>query len=417
MIISRNFAVSLCWLGIGLVTTVDAGTGPAPAIPAPGVSASGTGATGILIGQLATGSAWDHWWSLASLYKNDTNPWLQELAIQGQVQTQYAYGSDATGQYGTGDLADSAGWGDLEARRFRLGLKARAFGWLKYHCLLDLYPDLSPRVYKDLAEMYLTATAGDAFNFSVGKRELKFTREQELSSSEYLTFERSQLVNMFYGGELTGAWICGKGLAGGWFYEMGAYANDRKDEWTSFDGGTMILGKIGYNYTGRTSFDLAQAAFHYLHNTEPGYVQGCNAASPNYSDCIAISNDLTKGHCALSTELFWGDGVNGRPDVWGVSAMPTYYLTDKLQLVTTVQWAGSGEANGMVLPTRYEALSPGVGDKRGDAYWAGYAGLNYYFYGHKLKVMSGVKYTYMDGGSGGGDFNGWTWLAGMRMAF
>lgn len=31
--------------------------------------------------------------------------------------------------------------------------------------------------------------------------------------------------------------------------------------------------------------------------------------------------------------------------------------------------------------------------------------------------MSGVKYSYFDGGPGGGDFSGWSWLAGLRLAF
>jgi len=117
------------------------------------------------------------------------------------------------------------------------------------------------------------------------------------------------------------------------------------------------------------------------------------------------------------TEAFWGDGALGRPDVYGITAMPAYKLAEKLQLVTTFQLAGSHDPNGVYLPARYEALAPGTGDKKGDAYFAGYAGLNYYFYGHKLKVMSGVKYTCLDGGSGGGDYHGWTWLVGARTAF
>jgi len=44
-------------------------------------------------------------------------------------------------------------------------------------------------------------------------------------------------------------------------------------------------------------------------------------------------------------------------------------------------------------------------------------GLIYYFYGAKLKVMSGAKLTHLAGGSGGGDYDGWTWLAGARTAF
>jgi phosphate-selective porin OprO/OprP len=179
----------------------------------------------------------------------------------------------------------------------------------------------------------------------------------------------------------------------------------------------MILAKAGLNYTRATSFDNALAEFHFLHNTEPGFTSPGDPASPPYSNCIAASNEITAGRFGLTTELFWGDGALGRPDIYGLTAMPTWFLTEKLQLVTTFQLAGSHEENGILLPLRYEALSPGAGDKSGDAYFAGYGGLDYYLYGHKLKLMSGVKYTYLDGNSGGGDFNGWTFMAGLRMAF
>ena len=36
---------------------------------------------------------------------------------------------------------------------------------------------------------------------------------------------------------------------------------------------------------------------------------------------------------------------------------------------------------------------------------------------HNLKLMSGMNYSYLDGGTGGGDFDGWTWLVGVRLAF
>ena len=229
---------------------------------------------------------------------------------------------------------------------------------------------------------------------------------------------RSQLVNQFYGGELTGAWIAGKGIAGGWLYGLGVFSNQRDDEWTHFHGGAITLAKVGYNYTRGSGFDLAQAEFHYLHNSAPGYrVNSGDLASPMFSNCLALSNDLTKGRFSLATELFWGDGANGQADVCGFTAMPSYFLLKKLQLVTTFQLAGSPQPNGICLPVRYEALAPDTGDKRGDAYFAGYAGLIYYFYGAKLKVMSGAKFTHMAGGTGGGDYDGWTWLAGARTAF
>ena len=400
------------WLIAGYLGCGSAGTAPTtPPSTAP------TGATGILTGQLAQGSFCDSLWSIPLLYKNDANPILQELAVQGQLQTQYAYGSANSGQYGSGDLAENCTWDDVDVRRFRLGVRARLFQSLKLHSLFDLYPDLSPRIYKGTAETYLTYAPCDAFNLAVGKAELKFTREQELSSNEYLTFERSQLVNMFYGGELTGAWVCGKGIAGGWLYHLGGYSNERTDEFTHLHGGTLMLAKIGYNYTQGSGYDFAQAQLHYLHNTEPRYAQSpTDLASPRFSDCLALSNDLTLGRFGLSTECFWGNGALGQPNVGGLSVMPTWFLAEKLQLITTFQLAASNGPNGISLPFRYEGqIDLPKNEKTGDTYFAGYAGLNYYFYGHKLKVMSGVKYSNLSGGDK--VFNGWTWLVGCRMSF
>ncbi|WP_265592750.1 hypothetical protein [Verrucomicrobium sp. BvORR034] len=44
-------------------------------------------------------------------------------------------------------------------------------------------------------------------------------------------------------------------------------------------------------------------------------------------------------------------------------------------------------------------------------------GLSYRFYGDKLKVMSGVEYSDMNGGDEGGSFSGWTWISAVRLSF
>jgi phosphate-selective porin OprO and OprP len=402
-------AAAMFWLGAGFLE-ITAGTSP---VPAPSPQASG-----ILVGRLSGESRYERLMSVPVLYQNEANPWVQQLAVVGQLQMQYAYGSDVSGIYGTADSPDDCAWGNIEVRRFRLGMKGRLFHKLFFLNLTELNADLSPRIYKRVPETYVTWMENKAFNISAGKCELKFNREQEYSSRELPVFERTALGNMFYGGELTGAWICGDEIAGGWLYYLGAFSNDRKDEWTDFGGGAMILAKIGCNYTSRTDFTLATAKLQWLHNTEPGYAASTNnPASPLYSDCLSLSNEITNGRFGHTTEFMWGDGVKGRPDVCGLSAMTTWSFTDKLQLVNVLEFADSRDENGVILPTRYEALSPGAGDKRGDDYFASYAGLNYYIDGHRLKLMSGAKYSHMDGESGGGDFNGWTWLAGLRMAF
>ena len=128
---SPRITATLLWLGAGFLGSSSAGTAPASAPSAP-ASAPSAGATGILNGQLAEGSLYDQLWSTAVLYKNDANPYLQELALQGQLQTQYAYGSSESGSYGTEDLAESSTWDDIEVRRFRLGMKARLFRSIKF---------------------------------------------------------------------------------------------------------------------------------------------------------------------------------------------------------------------------------------------------------------------------------------------
>lgn len=366
----------------------------------------------------AAPSSWDRLLAVPVIYRQPENPLLQEFAFVGQVQTQYAYGSDDSGKYGTASVAEEAAWGNVEVRRLRAGIKARLFGKLTFLNLTDLYPDLSPRFYKRTPETYFTWTESPAFYLSLGKSELKFDREQEYSSKEFPLFERTALGNMFYGGELTGMWAGGKDIAGGWLYQLGIFSNDRRDEWSEFEGGAILLGKLGYNYSKRVGLDLAELKFQYLHNTEPGFTAPSgNGSSPLYSDCISISNELNEGPFGLTTEFLWGDGENGRPDVFGISAMPFWNLTEKLQLIGEFELAASREDNGVFLPARYEALAPGAGDKSGDLYAAGYTGLTYFIHGHNFKLMSGVKYSRLEGGEGGGDFNGWTWLAGMRLAF
>jgi phosphate-selective porin OprO and OprP len=375
-------------------------------------------ATGLLTGEVPTDDLWNNLWTLPTLYKNPANPYVQDLALIGQIQTQYAYGSENDGSYGTADLPEAQRWGNIEVRRFRLGLRAKMFGKLSFLNLMDLNADFEPRIYKRTPENYFTWTENDAFQLSAGKTELKFDREQEYSSKEFPLFERTALGNMFYGGELTGVWASGKGIAGGWLYFLGIYDNDRQDEWTDFEGGTIILSKIGYNYTKATGLDQAECKLQLLHNTEPGFRESPNElASPQYSNCLSLSNEIVKGPYGLTVEALWGDGENGRADVFGVSAMPFWYITDKLQWISEFELAASPQENGIILPARYEALAPATGDDSGDNYFSAYTGLTYYVRGHDLKLMSGVKYSHMTGGTGGGDFNDWTWLAGMRIAF
>ena len=55
---------------------------------------------------------------------------------------------------------------------------------------------------------------------------------------------------------------------------------------------------------------------------------------------------------------------------------------------------------------------------RGDDYREIYFGMNHYWYGHKLKLQSGIQYVDMDDAANdGGAFTGWSFTTGFRISW
>jgi phosphate-selective porin OprO/OprP len=401
-------------------------------------------ATGLLLGKFTGESAWDRAWSGFTLYKDENNQILQEFSLQGRLQLQTIYGESDDDSFNTSDYKDAKNdesvWGnDVEVRRARFGFKSKWFQNWKFEGQINVDPDGMDgsgdgTLYKDLYDLYITYAPSDALNVSVGKTKVKFSREQEISSKEILTMERSLMSNTLFPGELTGIWVNGKGIQDHWLYELGIYGADRVREFSSFDEGVVVLAKIGYDYSSQSGLDSAVASFHYMHNSNPGFAHRKNAdytpsTSPDFTDSIALTNDITQGRFGLTTELLYGFGFQGtverypsvgpygpqnvnQSDVVAFSIIPSYYIADGLQLVGRLQVATCGDADDLRVPSRYERLVAGD-DEKGNTYASAYLGLNYYLYGHKLKLMNGIEYSHL----GGGDYDGFTVMSGLRFSF
>ena len=410
-------------------------------------------ATGLLAGKLVGETPMDRAWSAATLYKNENNPILQEFSLQGMLQLQAAEVSDGGKHYSINDVratkstnARESYWGDdIEARRVRLGIKSKWLNVLKLDGSLDLDPnfqygtndpDLIHGFAKQILDLYVTYSTSDDFNLMLGKREVKFGREQEISSKEILTFERGLLSNLLYPAELTGVWVNGKGIADHWLYETGVYSNERTTGFSGFqaDNGTIFMSKLGYDYSGAFGTDTAVVGVHHVFNTGPGYITGngnggtagSNASartSPKFENSFSLYNDITAGRFGLMTEALWGDGTRNQADVYGLTILPSYFIYSGLQLVGRLQVAGASRPGGLSLPGRYESIAntynPTTIDKTGSTYEAAYLGMNYYINGHKSKLMAGVEWSRMKGTTSDSksDYNGRTILAGYRMNF
>ncbi|MFN6093474.1 MAG: porin [Verrucomicrobiota bacterium] len=407
--------------------------------------AANDNATGLLVGKLVGETPMDQAWSAFNLYKDDANPILQDFSLQGRLQLQTIYGEAGGDSFNTSDykdqVSDESVWGnDIEARRARLGFKSKWFQNWKFDGQIDV--DLDGRdgdskdhtLYKGLYDLFVSYGPSETFNVSAGKTKVRFTREQEISSNNILTIERSLLANTLFPGELTGIWTNGKGIQEYWLYELGVYGSDRVREFSEFDQGAIVLGKVGYDYSSQAGLDSAVASIHYMHNTEPGFreIKEDNftpSASPLFTDSIALTNDINHGRYGLTTELLYGFGYEGTPiqngkptkkpidqsDVFGITIIPSYFIADGLQLVGRLQVATSEDGDGLQVPSRYERLAAdGTGDAgKGNTYVSTYLGLNYYIHGHKLKLMNGIEYSDM----GGGDYDGYTLMSGLRFSF
>ena len=107
-------------------------------------------------------------------------------------------------------------------------------------------------------------------------------------------------------------------------------------------------------------------------------------------------------------------GYLGQRNLVAAMAMPYFSITPKLQMVARYTLVDSDGLNGISLATYENRITAG----RGDRYHEGYAGVNYYFYNHRLKLQSGVLVADMrDQANDGGAFSGWSWTTGLRIGW
>jgi hypothetical protein len=93
-------------------------------------------------------------------------------------------------------------------------------------------------------------------------------------------------------------------------------------------------------------------------------------------------------------------------------------IPKRLQLVGRYSHTNGDGPDSVIRETRYESRAPRLtGGGRGDVYDAFYLGAQYFIYGDRLKFMGGAEYAKLGGGGNGGDYEGVTYLTGLRLYF
>jgi phosphate-selective porin OprO/OprP len=346
-------------------------------------------------------SVFDDIWKLATLYKNDQNPFLQELKLRGRYHGQYHWLDS--------DQGNDNGWED---RRSRFGIDAKLFD-KKIELRIDAQSsDGFDPFYNGLVDAYIKWKPSDAFSLTLGRQKPQIGYYDFLQSTNAQpTFERSAIFNNLRVDRAVGA--VAEGKLGKWSWQAGAYSNDIDKEFGGFDGGVSFGAGIGYDFKEALGLDKAEWRFDYLHSD----IEPADLVLSKYEDLFSTTFWVKEGRWSGVAEAFYGAGA--APDIFGFFLQPTYDLIPKkLQLVARYTFATGDGADSVTAQSRYERTAPDItGSGRGETYHAAYVGAQYFIYGDKLKVLAGAEYADLDGGGNGGDFNGWTFLTGVRLGF
>lgn len=343
-------------------------------------------------------------WSATEIYQDDDDQGIETFRLVGRYH----------GQYWSVD-ADQGRASGGENRRVIFGFQALLHPGFLLELQMHVNDEFNP-VYDGLYTGFIKWTSPTSdFSLSLGRLDYLFTgMERSTSSKKNYTFERGLLVNQIMPGEVVG--LYGRGKIAGMSLQAGLFSGNIENEFTDFSAGLAATAGVAYDLP--WLYEKGTLHLDYLYNDGN---RDNNAFEP-YGHTVSLWHQGRKGPFALGIDLTGATGIGERSNVWGLTLLPTYDFArnlvidgDMLQLSLRYQYASSVDDNGLRLQRRYEQ---NVASGQGDEYHAVYAGLNYYIYGYKLKLMMGSEYSRMrDTAAGRNEFRGWTHFAGIRLYF
>lgn len=348
----------------------------------------------------AQSPTYDNLWQLAEWYDNEGNPVLQRVLSSGRFQYEYATVNDT-------DVTHD----EWNVRRMRLGLRLELLRQFTLHTEAELNPQEMDPFYMRLTDVYLEWSRSALLAVTAGKQAVEFTMDGSTSSKELLTIDRSNLANNMWFPQEYMPGLSVSGEVANWSYHLGMYsAGERNREFGHFNGSVSILTTINYNFAEVLGADEALLGGNYVYQNPDAN----NTFTRQLQHMTSVNFRLEDGRWGVRADVSVASGYQGQSDLWGTMIMPFLNFTDELQFVARHTHLSSKNPNGVRL-ARYEKK---LIDGQGDRYNELYLGVNYYFYGHKLKLQSGVQFGDMnDSAKDGGNYSGVALTSGLRMSW
>ena len=346
-------------------------------------------------------STYDKLWTKATDWYNDKeNRVVQRVLFTGRFQEDYGAVE-----------ADQGSHSEWNVRRLRLGPRITFFRDYLFHTEVELNPQEHDPFYVRMTDLYVAWQKNPKTVITVGKQSVPFTQEGATSSKELVTVDRSNLVNNIWFTQEYMPGVSLSGRAAPWTYRAGAYSSGAMNrEFGTFTGDAFMLGVVGYDFGKQLGVREATLTGNYLYQ----HPDVNNTFTKRWEHVMSIHFKLEEPRWGFRSDVSKTKGYLGQRNILGVMAMPLFNATDKLQFVARYTYLDSDGVNGLSLATYENKVVSG----RGDRYTEGYVGANYYFYGHRLKLQTGVQFADMqDRANDGGAYSGTSWTTGLRIGW
>lgn len=346
-------------------------------------------------------STYDKIWArFTQWYTSDTNAVVQQVVFTGRYQHEFA--------------AIDAGEEHLDewnVRRMRLGSRVTLFRAFTLHAEVDVNPQEHDPFYVRLTDAYLQWSKSRHFILTAGKQGIPFTADGATSSKELLTIDRSNLSNNLWFPQEYLPGVSASGRAGAWVYRGGVYsAGAMNREFGDFKGAYVTLALVGYDFGRRLGVKEAVLTGNYVYQRP----DADNTFTRQLEHVGSVHFKFEEDRWGLRADVSHGNGYPGQAGMRALMVMPFLSVTRRLQAVGRYTLIDSDDPNAI----RFGAYESRLVSGRGDEYHELYVGANYYVYGHKLKLQTGLQWTDMnDRVNDGGAYSGLSLTTGIRVGW
>ncbi|MFZ9936485.1 MAG: hypothetical protein ACO3JG_05435 [Luteolibacter sp.] len=364
-------------------------------------------------------------WARAVLFDDQTNPWVQHVAVTGFFEWRAAFGEADV------DGAPNVDLDSTRTRRARLGARIRAFGNTDIEAIGEIAGDANHSGLERLSAR--TEFLPDA-GVSYGKFRPQFTAEyrQEPEFSPYP--DRAMLVNMIAPQTTLGIHFDYR--RNGWDYGIGWFSSDYDPYVPSLRGDGILALNLGRTIVGMEGDTPTRTRWHldYLHNFDAGRSNSlprynvAGRTSANGGQLVANNpafRHLVSTGFTLEQERFsfLGDFMiaKGETTAWGLTLSPTWWAVPGwLEVVGRYHYAASDDP-GALVATMGASADPFFDSSPffiGDEYHSFYLGANAHLYQNRIRLMSGLENVILKDEAGAG-FNAeaWIWHTGVKASF